>query len=337
MNKKRTAVRSLILLLLVLILAGCLPARAESYDAGTMRLLRYEGEVEILDKDGQPRFVLENVRFASGETMQTGSGSMASVSLDSAKIVTLGADTRVSFSQESSHLLLRLLEGTIFLDVQEKLKADESLVIRRELASDRRAVEELTRQAFWNVNRPGCSEHFLAHALREHPDFLPELDFVMEERGELVGSIMFTRARLTAGDGEAKRALTFGPLSIRPDCQRRGLGKQLVRFALERARKLGFEAAVIFGNPENYVTSGFKGCRAYGVSLGGGVCPTALLVRELEEGALAGKEWVFQESAAYDIDEKAAEAFDRAFPPMEPAWRPSQELFAIYSRSRVIR
>ncbi len=130
MKENRTAARFLILLLMVLVLAGCLPVRAESYDAGTMRLLRYEGEVEILDKDGQPRFVLENVRFASGETMQTGSGSMASVSLDSAKIVTLGADTRVSFSQESSHLLLRLLEGTIFLDVQEKLDENESLDIQ---------------------------------------------------------------------------------------------------------------------------------------------------------------------------------------------------------------
>ena len=129
-EKQFSAVHFLIFILAFFMLAGLMPARAETYDAGTMRLLRYEGDVEILDKDGQPRFVLENVRFASGETMQTGSGSMASVSLDSAKIVTLDADTRVAFTQESSHLMLRLLEGTIFLDVQEKLDENESLDIQ---------------------------------------------------------------------------------------------------------------------------------------------------------------------------------------------------------------
>ena len=117
-------------LLAVMIVLGLAWAGAESYEAGTMRLLRFDGDVEILDADGFPRFVLENVRFASGETLRTGEDSRASVSMDDSKIVTLDAQSRVTFVQESSHLLLTLNEGTIFLDVSQKLDENESLDIQ---------------------------------------------------------------------------------------------------------------------------------------------------------------------------------------------------------------
>ncbi len=128
MNRKTAAAGMMILLTLFLAMLS-VAASAESYDAGTMRLLRYEGTVEIFDPEGVSRFVLENVRFASGEAMQTGEDGLASIGLDDTKIVTMDASSRVEFIQENSHLRLKLSQGTLFLDVQEKLDENESLDI----------------------------------------------------------------------------------------------------------------------------------------------------------------------------------------------------------------
>ena len=127
-HKSFFAVRLLLVLSLVLALVPC--ALAESYNAGTMRLLRYEGSVEILDPEGAPRFVLENVRFASGESLRTGEDGIASVGLDESKIVTLDSSSQVEFIQEDNHIRLSLTEGALFLDVQESLDENEGLDIQ---------------------------------------------------------------------------------------------------------------------------------------------------------------------------------------------------------------
>lgn len=209
--------------------------------------------------------------------------------------------------------------------------------IRNETPADYRAVEEMTKRAFWNLHLPGCNEHYLAHILRDSADFLPELDFVAELDGTIVGNIMYTRSKLIDEDGEEKDILTFGPLSVDPEYQRRGIGKALLRHSLEKAAQMGYEAVVIFGNPENYVTSGFRSCKHFGVAIAKDAYPVALLVRELKPGALAGKNWIFRESGDYEMDAEAVAAFDEDFPSMEKGWQPSQELFAIYSRSMVVR
>ena len=131
MNRKAIAALSIFMVLsLVFSLMLCSCALAQDFEASTMRLLRYQGDVVIYDPTGLPRFVLENVRFASGEAMQTGPGGQASVGLDDSKIVTLDASSRVEFVQESGHTQLKLTEGTIFLDVSEKLDENESLDIQ---------------------------------------------------------------------------------------------------------------------------------------------------------------------------------------------------------------
>ncbi|MGN1339780.1 MAG: GNAT family N-acetyltransferase [Oscillospiraceae bacterium] len=187
--------------------------------------------------------------------------------------------------------------------------------------------------AFWNVNTPGCCEHYLAHVLREHRDFIPELDFVIEEGGEIVGNVMYTKSILEDETGNEKEILTFGPLSILPEYQRKGYGKRLLEHSFKTAVKLGYDAIVIFGNPENYICRGFKSCRKYNVSLPGDFFPVSLLVKELKEGALNGRKWVYKESPAYDIDPNAATEFDKTFEQMQPGYSPSQELFYIYSQS----
>lgn len=209
------------------------------------------------------------------------------------------------------------------------------LIIRNERPDDYRAVEELTKLAFWNVNFPGCDEHYLAHILRSHADFVPELDFVAELDGKPIANIMYTRSRLRGSDGSVKTVLTFGPLSVLPEYQRRGYGKALLEHSFKSAAELGYEAIVIFGNPENYIPRGFKSCQKYNVALSEGFYPVALLVKELREGVLDGNNWLFEESAAFEFDQAAAAEFDKDFPQLEKGYLPSQELFYIYSRSRV--
>lgn len=212
---------------------------------------------------------------------------------------------------------------------------EQCWIIRNENKEDYRAVEELTRKAFWNVNVPGCNEHYLAHVIRGHEDFIPELDLVIEFNGRIIGNIMYTEAYLTDETGNEKKILTFGPISILPEYQRQGYGKALLEDSFTKAAELGYDAIVIFGNPANYVSSGFKSCKKYNVSLGEDFFPLAMLVKELTPGVLQDRNWIYHESPAYQIDESAAQEFDLQFEPMEKGHRTSHEAFYIYSHSRV--
>ncbi|MBE5781362.1 MAG: N-acetyltransferase [Clostridiales bacterium] len=214
-----------------------------------------------------------------------------------------------------------------------------NITIRLETPSDYRKVEELTRRAFWNVYKPGADEHYFAHAMRNHKDFLPELSFAAELDGEIIGSILYTKAHLVDDEGSKKEIVSFGPISVDPRFQRKGISRMLIERSFEAARQMGYGAAVIFGNPANYVGRGFVSCKKMNVTLGESNFPTALLVCELIPGALGGKHWRYIPSDADTcvLDTAAVDAFDATFPPMEKAWAPSQEEFYIYSHSSVVR
>jgi predicted N-acetyltransferase YhbS len=216
----------------------------------------------------------------------------------------------------------------------------ENIKIRLETELDYRAVEELTRNAFWNVYKPGADEHYFVHTMRNHPDFIPELAFVLEKDGEIIGNIMYTKAWLEDENGNKKEIVSFGPLCLAPEYQRLKLGKKLIEHSFEVARKMGYDVNIIFGNPGNYVGSGFVSCRKKRVScFQKGNYPTALLVCELIPGVLDGHEWMFIPSTAADCcdDIEAVEEFDKTFPAKEKKWMPSQEEFYIYSHSSVVR
>ena len=214
------------------------------------------------------------------------------------------------------------------------------VVIRNETVADYRAVEQLTREAFWNVYKPGADEHYYVHRMRSHPDFLPELAFVLEKDGEIIGNIMYTKAWLEDENGQRKEILSFGPLCVAPKYQRQKFGKILIEHSFEKAKQMGYDVNINFGNPGNYVSRGFVSCKKKNVSfVVPGNFPTALLVCELIPGALAGKQWMYIPSTAADCceDADAVAAFDATFPPKEKAWMPSQEEFYIYSHSSVVR
>lgn len=209
-----------------------------------------------------------------------------------------------------------------------------SITIRNETESDFREVEILTRKAFWNVNVPGCDEHYLAHVLRDHEDFIPELDLVAEtEDGKIVGNVMYTKAKLVEESGTELSILTFGPISVHPDYQRRGISRKLLEFSFDRAIEMGYKVIVIFGNPDNYVSRGFKSCKKYNVCTADGSYPAAMLVKELVPGTLNGTKRVYRESPACEFEKADAEKFDEQFEPMKKEFCPSQEEFYIHSHS----
>ena len=209
------------------------------------------------------------------------------------------------------------------------------LNIRNERESDYKNVEDITRKAFYNVYVPGCMEHYLVHIMRGHEDFIPELDFVIEVDGQIVGNIMYTKAKLTDEAGAEKEIVTFGPVSILPKYQRKGYGKMLIEHSLKRAAELGYEAVVIMGSPANYVGSGFQCCRKYNICVEKGKYPAAMLVKELKPGALDGRLWFYSDSLVMNVDEREAQAFDDGLEKMEKKWMPSQEAFYIMSHAFV--
>lgn len=182
----------------------------------------------------------------------------------------------------------------------------KNYTIRQEQEKNYRAVEELTRRAFWNQNVPGCDKHYLAHILLGHEDFIPQLDLVAEdENGVIVGNVMYTKSRLVDDQGTELPTLTFGPISVEPTCQRQGIGKSLLERSFEIAQGLGHKVIVIFGNPDNYIARRFKSCKRYNVCVGDATFPAAMLVKELAPGTLDGCRWFFHESPACEMDAAA--------------------------------
>ena len=205
--------------------------------------------------------------------------------------------------------------------------------IRNEQKSDYQIVEDITREAFYNMYVPGCMEHYLVHIMRGHEDFIPELDFVLELDGKVIGNIMYTKAKLTDENGEEKEIITFGPVSILPKYQRMGYGKLLMEHSFKRAVELGYDIIVIFGSPANYVSRGFKSCKKYNLCVEGGGYPAGMLAKELKEGAFDGRKWIYSGSPVMDVDEQEAIRFDDALPPMAKEYRPSQDEFYIVSQA----
>jgi predicted N-acetyltransferase YhbS len=126
------------------------------------------------------------------------------------------------------------------------------VIIRHERKEDYRIVEELTREAFWNLYVPGCTEHFILHNLRNSADFIPELDFIAEKEGRIVGNVVYSSAKIVDRQGAEKRVIGFGPVSVLPLFQRQGIGCALIQHTIEVAGNMGFPVICIYGDPRYY-------------------------------------------------------------------------------------
>ena len=178
---------------------------------------------------------------------------------------------------------------------------ERKIIIRNEEKRDWTIVEDITRKAFYNLYVQGCVEHYLVHIMRNHEDFIPELDFVLELDGNVIGNIMYTKAKLFDEEGNSKNILTFGPVCILPAYQRMGYGKLLMEHSFQKAIQLGYDVIVIFGSPSNYVSRGFKSCKKYNVCIENEKYPAAMMVKELIPHVLDGHTWTYQDSPVMAI------------------------------------
>ena len=199
--------------------------------------------------------------------------------------------------------------------------------IRLEKKEEHRKVENLVREAFWNVYRPGCSEHFVIHMLRDDPAFVKELDFVMKKGGWLIGQNMFMRTIINAEDSRVIPVLTMGPIGITPELKRQGYGKKLLDYSLEKAAAMGFGAVLFEGSIGFYGKSGFDYARNFGIryhDLPEGADDSFFLCKELVPGYLDGITGVYQTPKGYYVDDADVEEFDKAFPYKEKLRLPGQ-------------
>jgi predicted N-acetyltransferase YhbS len=199
--------------------------------------------------------------------------------------------------------------------------------IRRERTEEYREVEHLVREAFWNVYRPGALEHYVLNQLRNDAAFVPELDFVMEKDGKIIGQNMFMRAVIKADDGRDIPIMTMGPICIAKEYQQQGYGKQLLDYSLEQARQLGCGALCFEGNINFYGKSGFTFARTFGIryhDLPEGADDSFFLCKELIPGYLDGITGEYTPPQGYFVDEAEAEQFDQEFPPKVKLKLPGQ-------------
>lgn len=200
-------------------------------------------------------------------------------------------------------------------------------LIRPETTEDRRETEELVREAFWNVYHPGCSEHCVLHRFRARPEFVPELDLVGELNGRIVSQIMYVRSQLASDGGGTIELLEFGPVSVSPELQKKGLGSELIRFSLKKAADMGFKAVAITGNPDFYSRFGFVSGSSRGVRYAdaepGDPAPY-FMVKELKEGFFDGVSGSYRDPDGYFVPEDELERFDASFPPKEKKKLPGQ-------------
>ncbi len=189
--------------------------------------------------------------------------------------------------------------------------------LRLEDKKDHRRVEEVTREAFWNVYAPGCEEHMIVRNLRKTGQFIPALDFVAFEGRKIVGHIIYVETKITGKDGVEHKVAAFGPVSVLPGYQGKGIGSRLILHTARLAGEMGYRAILIYGDPEYYKRFGFRASKEFGITNREGKYPAALLALELYHGALKGLEGVYDEGDIYSLNKAELEEFEKGFPPKE--------------------
>ncbi len=203
----------------------------------------------------------------------------------------------------------------------------KEFTIRSERKEEQREVENLVRESFWNVYRPGCSEHYVIHVLRDDPAFVKELDFVMEKDGKLIGQNIFMKTIIEEDDGRTIPVLTMGPICITPELKRKGYGKAILDYSLEKAKEMGFGAVLFEGNIDFYGKSGFDVASKFGIryhDLPEDADSSFFLCKELIPGYLDDVTGVYQTPQGYYVEDFDVEEFDKAFPPKEKLKLPGQ-------------
>ncbi|MGY1668450.1 GNAT family N-acetyltransferase [Geodermatophilus sp. SYSU D00696] len=123
------------------------------------------------------------------------------------------------------------------------------MIVRRERPAEHAAVEALHRAAF-----PTDAEARLVGELREDAGFLPHLSLVAVDGDDVVGHVIATRGWI---EPLGAPALGLGPIGVRPERQRRGVGTVLVHALVAVAEAAGESVVALLGDPAYYARAGF--------------------------------------------------------------------------------
>jgi predicted N-acetyltransferase YhbS len=189
-----------------------------------------------------------------------------------------------------------------------------TISIRLEEENDYRNVEFMTREAFWNVYKPGCDEHLIVHKIRKVPAFVKELCFVAYDNDKIVGNIIYSKAKVFNGKNKEFEVLCMGPIGVLPTYQGQGVGSLLMNCSIEKAKQLGYKAIIIFGNQNYYHRFGFKNAKKYGIQTSSGENFEEFMALELYDGALDGISGKFYEDEVFKINQDELEIFEKEFP-----------------------
>lgn len=206
-----------------------------------------------------------------------------------------------------------------------------NIVIRKEEPKDYRKVEEVARESFWNLYFPGAAEYVAINKLRKSNDFIPELTYIIEVDNEIAGAIFYSHSKVVSENGTEHKTISFGPVFISPTMHRMGLGRKLITYSIEEAKKLGHKAITTLGYPYHYEPYGFLGGKKYSISMADGNFYKGLLVLPLYEGALDNISGYAVFSEALEPTEEEIEEFDKTFPYKEKKVQDSQKEFEIAS------
>ncbi len=204
---------------------------------------------------------------------------------------------------------------------------NSNYIIRLEEPKDFCEVENLTREAFWNVYQPGCMEHFILHNYRNLNDFIGELNYVIEMNEKIVAHIMYSKAEIKCDDGRIIPIAIFGPVSVLPEYQHKGYGSKIITYTMKKAKQLGYGAIAITGNPAYYHRFGFTDGQSFHVYYMDNPRdePTPFfMVKELQEGYLSEIIGTYTDPQGYQVDNDALEEYDKAFPPKIKEKHPDQ-------------
>ena len=191
-----------------------------------------------------------------------------------------------------------------------------NLLIRPEQPADHRQVEFITREAFWDVYKPGCDEHYVVHCLRKSPDFIPQLSLVACQGAQIIGHLLYTKARVI-NPAQQHQVLCLGPLTVAPEFQKQGVGSQLIRHSLPIARNLNYKAVFLYGSPAYYPRFGFVNAQKFNITTRDGQNFDPFMALELTDNALSQTPGQFHESDAFFQPPADTETFDQQFPPKE--------------------
>lgn len=186
--------------------------------------------------------------------------------------------------------------------------------IRQEEEKDFKGVEHLTREAFWDLYKPGCNEHLLVHKIRKISAFVKELDLIACDKDRIVGNIIYSKAKVVNKENTEFEVLCMGPIAVLPSYQKQGIGSLLMEHSIERAKQLGHKAIIIFGNPDYYHRFGFRNAEEYEIQTSAGDNFDAFMALELYDASLKGISGKFYEDEVFKIEEEELEDFEKQFP-----------------------